>query len=212
MDKWIKSLHLPGTSFQFPSHKTQPQNVHHIYAQCWAPAPFCPGIVGRGNSIAPAGQRQILSSKYNGKDHLVTSFHEPVQFIEAPKPIYMSQVIGEGRMDWTREEAPNIHLWAWLRTMLMTHLIKTRAWRKGYWACVLRHTVFEGSFCARWSLEILSKQGGEGVHIMPSSESYPDVVNCNLKCRVLQYTMGDTMADNFPSWVNIQRCWEEKEH
>lgn len=36
----------------------------------------------------------------------------------------------------------------------------------------------------------LTKQGGEGVHIMPSSDSYQDMVNYNLKCRVLQNTMG----------------------
>lgn len=99
MDECIKSLHLPGTFFQVPPREAQPQNVDQVYAQCRAPVPFCPGIVGRGNSIVPAGQRQILSSKYNGKDLLGVSFSEPVKFIKASRPIYMSQVIAEGRID-----------------------------------------------------------------------------------------------------------------
>lgn len=60
---------------------------------------------------------------------------------------------------------------------------------------------FQGAFCARSSskqsqapwprntIQIRSRESpaAKGVFISPSSESYPDMVNCILKCRVLQH-------------------------
>lgn len=73
---------------------------------------------------------------------------------------------------------------------------------RGSGACLLSQTEFTGSFCARSSSKegkmsgpkdtiqikkregVLPKKGG--LHFVQCSQSYASMVNCNLKCRILQ--------------------------